>query len=151
MVGRSFRFIANVRLGTLATTAVVLCAPHITHAGGFALLEQTASGVGDAYAGVAASADDVSSMYFNPATLSLLQSPQAAIGIHAIDVDAKFTDRGSTLPAAGLGFYPRGSTRDNAGDVIPLPNAYFAMPFNDRLAFGFGLNAPFGLKTEYDD
>ena len=62
MVGKSFRLIANVRLGTLATTAVVLCAPHIAQAGGFALLEQTASGIGDAYAGVAARRFDGSSL-----------------------------------------------------------------------------------------
>ena len=136
MVGRSFRFIANVRFGALTTAAVVLCAPLITHAGGFALLEQTASGVGDAYAGVGASGDDVSAMYFNPATLSLLGAPQAALGIAAIDIQAKFDDRGSTLPAAGAGLLPRGSTHDDAGDTIPLPSAYFGMPFNDRLAFG---------------
>jgi len=151
MVGRSFRFIANVRFSALTTAAVVLCAPHITHAGGFALLEQTASGIGDAYAGVGASGDDVSSKFFNPATLSLLDAPQAAIGVHAIDIQAKFNDRGSTLPLAGAGLLPRGATRNDGGDTIPLPNAYFGMPFNDRIAFGFGLNAPFGLKTDYDD
>jgi long-chain fatty acid transport protein len=125
--------------------------PHITHAGGFSLLEQTASGIGDAYAGAAASADDVSAMYFNPATLSLLESPQLAVGVHAINLESKFSDRGSTLPPAGVGRYPIGSTRDDAGDLIPLPNAYFAMPLKEGLAFGFGINAPFGLKTEYDD
>src|SRR5689334_9724767 len=117
MVGTSFRFIANVRFSALTTAAVVLCAPHITHAGGFALLEQTASGVGDAYAGVGASGDDVSSMYFNPATLALLGAPQAALGIAAIDIQAKFSDRGSTLPLAGAGLLPRGSTHDDAGDT----------------------------------
>lgn len=150
-VGRSFPFVALVRFGTLSAAAAVCCAPQITHAGGFALLEQTASGIGDAYAGVGASGDDVSAMYFNPATLSLLGAPQAAIGVHAIDIQSKFSDRGSTLPPAGAGLLPRGSTHDDAGDVLPLPNAYFGMPLNERIAFGFGLNAPFGLKTEYDD
>ncbi|HEU4626247.1 MAG TPA: outer membrane protein transport protein [Steroidobacteraceae bacterium] len=129
----------------------MLLAPHGARAGGFVLLEQTASGVGDAYAGIAASEDDVSAMSFNPATLSLLTAPQAALGVHAIDLKADFSDRGSTLPPAGAGLLPRGSTSEDAGDVIPVPNAYFGMPLNDRLAFGFGLTAPFGLKTEYDD
>lgn len=151
MAGQSFRSIAVSKLGALSAAAAVLCVPHVTRAGGFSLLEQTASGIGDAYAGVAASADDVSAMYFNPATLSLLESPQLAIGLHAISIDSKFSDRGSTLPPAGLGFFPTGKTRDNAGDVIPLPNAYFAMPLAPDLTFGFGINAPFGLKTEYDD
>jgi long-chain fatty acid transport protein len=90
-------------------------------------------------------------MYFNPATLSLLGAPQAAIGIAAIDIQAKFDDRGSTLPLAGAGLLPRGSTHDDAGDTIPLPSAYFGMPLGERLAFGFGVNAPFGLKTDYND
>lgn len=32
-----------------------------------------------------------------------------------------------------------------------MPNLYFAMPIGDRLNFGIGINAPFGLVTEYDD
>ena len=32
-----------------------------------------------------------------------------------------------------------------------MPNFYFVMPIGDRLNFGVGVNAPFGLKTEYDD
>ncbi|MEJ1962064.1 MAG: OmpP1/FadL family transporter [Gammaproteobacteria bacterium] len=35
--------------------------------------------------------------------------------------------------------------------MIPLGNAYFAWPLNDRFAGGFAVNTPFGLKTDYDD
>jgi long-chain fatty acid transport protein len=72
-------------------------------AAGFSLLEQTASGIGQAYAGAAASADDASSLYFNPATLSLLSKPQIAAAVHGIDLRAEFRDRGSSLPPAGGG------------------------------------------------
>jgi long-chain fatty acid transport protein len=90
-------------------------------------------------------------MFFNPAGLALLNSPQVSVAAHGIDLETKFRDRGSTLPLAGLGALPKGSTSDDAGDIIPLANAYFAWPFNDRVAFGFAVNTPFGLKTEYDD
>jgi len=128
-----------------------LCASSTVHAAGFSLLEQTGSGIGYAYAGAAASADDASAMFFNPAALSLLDSPQAAFAAHAINLQTKFRDNGSTLPLAGLGALPRGATRDDAGDLIPLANAYFAWPLNERLAFGLAVNTPFGLKTEYED
>jgi long-chain fatty acid transport protein len=128
-----------------------LCLPVLAHAAGFSLLEQTGSGIGDAYAGAGASGDDASVMFFNPAGLSLLQAPQVSIAAHAIDIQTQFHDKGSTLPLAGLGALPAGSTRDDAGDIIPLGNAYVAWPLNDRLALGFAVNTPFGLKTEYDD
>ena len=43
-------------------------------AAGFALSEQNASGLGHAYAGGAAAAEDVSTIYFNPAGLVRLQT-----------------------------------------------------------------------------
>ena len=39
-------------------------------ASGFALIEQSASGLGNAFAGGAASADDASTVFFNPAGMS---------------------------------------------------------------------------------
>jgi long-chain fatty acid transport protein len=128
-----------------------LCASSLAQAAGFSLLEQTGSGIGSAYAGAGASADDASAMFFNPAALSLLPSPQVSIVAHGIDLETKFHDKGSTLPPAGLGALPAGSTHDNAGDVLPLGNAYIAWPLNDKISFGFAVNTPFGLKTEYDD
>jgi long-chain fatty acid transport protein len=140
------------RNGHLSLIAATVCSiPALTHAAGFALIEQSGSGIGSAFAGSAASADDASAMFFNPAALSLLGAPQVAAAAHGINLEAKFTDRGSTLPPGGLGLLPAGATRNDAGDFIPTGNVYFAMPFNEKLAFGFGVNAPFGLVTEYDD
>jgi hypothetical protein len=34
---------------------------------------------------------------------------------------------------------------------VPVPNIYVAWPLADRISAGFGVNAPFGLVTEYDD
>jgi long-chain fatty acid transport protein len=136
----------------LGVMALFVALPGAAQAAGFSLLEQTGSGIGYAYAGSAAAADDASVMFFNPAGLSLLDSQrQIAVTIHAINLQTEFRDNGSTLPLAGLGALPPGSTRDDAGDLIPLPNAYFALPLNERLSFGFAVNTPFGLKTEYED
>ncbi len=90
-------------------------------------------------------------MFFNPAGLSLLTSPQATVAAHAINLETKFHDRGSSLPLAGLGQLPAGKTSNDAGDLIPLGNLYLALPLNEKLVFGLAINTPFGLKTDYDD
>ena len=148
----SHRSRRNGVAGVSVVLIALACAgPGVANAAGFSLLEQTGSGIGYAYAGAAASADDASAMFFNPAALSLLDSPQAAVAAHAIVLETNFRDRGSTLPPGSLGLLPAGATRDNAGDTIPLANAYFAWPMNEQLAFGLAINTPFGLKTDYDD
>ena len=48
-----------------------------TQAAGFQLIEQSVSGMGAAYAGAAATAEDASTVYFNPAGLTHLEEPQA--------------------------------------------------------------------------
>jgi long-chain fatty acid transport protein len=42
----------------------------------------------------------------------------------------------------------------NDGDMVPgtlIPFAFYAQPVTDKLAFGFGVYAPFGSKTDYED
>jgi len=113
---------------------------------GFALQEQNASGLGHAYAGGAAAAEDVSTIFYNPAGLVRLQTTQAVVAANAICVSSKFHDNGSQ-PAA---FQPLGGTGGDAGDCNVVPNFYLGIPFTDKWSFGIGVNVPFGLKTEYD-
>jgi long-chain fatty acid transport protein len=114
-------------------------------ASGFALIEQSASGLGNAYAGGAASAEDASTVFFNPAGMSRIPGKQIAVALHAIDLSAKFTDTGSTS-ATGR---PLGTSGVNAGNLAFVPNGYFTMEMNPQTRFGLGVNAPFGLKTDY--
>src|SRR5262245_7229957 len=73
----------------LLSLAASLSGPGLIHAGGFSLLENTGSGIGYAYAGAAASADDASVLFFNPAGIALLNGPQAAFAVHGINLDTK--------------------------------------------------------------
>jgi long-chain fatty acid transport protein len=145
------RSMVRLRLGSILLATTAVCTPPAVQAAGFALQEQSASGTGLAYAGSGASADDASALFFNPANLSLMKSTQFAIAGHAINLQTDFQDNGSTLPAGGLGALPIGDTQDDAGDLVGLPNLYLAVPVGARLAFGLGVNVPFGLVTEYDD
>jgi long-chain fatty acid transport protein len=106
-------------------------------ASGFALIEQNASGLGNAYAGGAAIAEDASTVFFNPAGMTRLSGKQVVVAGHLINPSAKFTS--STGVSGG-----------DAGGLAFVPNAYFAMEIKPGLKAGLGLNAPFGLQTEYD-
>jgi long-chain fatty acid transport protein len=139
------------KLPTLAF-AIVLGGPSAASAAGFALIEQSASGMGNAYAGAAATAEDASTVFYNPAGMSELKGMQFAAGAHVIDLSAKFSNSSSSIPlgATLIGSQP-GGNGGQAGDASIVPNAYFVMPIGDRLNLGIGVNAPFGLKTDYDD
>ena len=115
-------------------------------ASGFQFLEQNASGLGNAYAGSAAVADNASTIYFNPAGMTKLQAREVSGGISAVNPSFHFNDRGSSagaLQTAGDG--------GNAGGWAAIPNGYMSWALNKDVYVGLGLGAPFGLKTEYDD
>lgn len=113
----------------------------------FALQEQNASGLGHAYAGGAAAAEDVSTIFFNPAGLVRLATAQVVVAGNLICPSAKFSDNGGSKPAA---FQTLGGNGGDAGSCAAVPNLYLGVPFTDKWSFGLGVNVPFGLKTEYD-
>lgn len=112
----------------------------MAQAAGFALIEQNASGLGNAYAGQAASAQDASTIFFNPAGLTLLPDRQLVMAGHLIKPQAEFS--GSSNIGGGNG--------GDAGGLALVPNAYLAYRLTPDVHVGVGMNAPFGLKTEYD-
>lgn len=115
-------------------------------ASGFQLIEQNASGLGNAYAGSAAIAENASTIFYNPAGMTQLQDREFSGGLSAVGTSFKFTDRGSSVGAlAGSG---------NGGDGGGwgfIPNAYMSWALNKDLYVGIGMGAPFGLKTEYSN
>ena len=114
-------------------------------AAGFALIENSASGMGNAFAGAAAIAEDASTVWFNPAGMTKLSGRQMVIAGHFISPTADFTDNGSS-PAPVLG-----TTVDDGGESAPVMNFYYVQPLSDDWTFGIGINAPFGLETNYRD
>lgn len=115
-------------------------------AAGFQLIEQNASGMGNAYAGSAAVADNASTVFFNPAGMSNLPGRNVSVGVSAIRASFDFSNSStSTAPAA------TGTNSNGGGDFAFVPNAYGSMQLGKDLYFGIGLSAPFGMKTKYDD
>ena len=134
-------------LMALAIATALGGAPGLVSAAGFALIEQNASGLGNAYAGGAAVAEDASTVFFNPAGLSRISGNQLAVSGEAIGLSAKFQNQGST---SLLGAPLTGGNGGDAGGWAVVPNVYFATDIAPHWKFGVGINAPFGLKTDYD-
>src|SRR5215470_3603843 len=122
-------------------------------AGGFALIEQNASGLGNAYAGQGASAQDSSTIYFNPAGMTLLPGRNLVFAGNLIKPSAEFNNI-RTTPAVstvtGLGPFPLNGTGGDAGELGFVPNAYLSWQLSPQWYVGVGVNVPFGLKTDYD-
>lgn len=134
------------RLDRLTAALAMAGCANLVHAAGFALIEQNASGIGNAYAGQAAAATDASTIYFNPAGMTYLPERQLVLAGHLIKPKAEFSGSASlTIPGVN-----DGGNGGDAGGLAFVPNAYFAMRLNPDVHLGLGLNAPFGLKTEYD-
>lgn len=131
----------------IATLYCALLSP-LTHASGFALIEQNASGLGDAYAGQAASAQDASTTYFNPAGLTYIEGRQMVMVGNLIQPSAKFKNDDSHNAMLQT---RSGGNGGDAGGLAFVPNFYYAMDIRPNLKFGLAMSAPFGLKTEYEE
>lgn len=123
-----------VAVGALSTQAM---------AAGFALNEQSISGMGTSFAGRSSSADDATTLYGNPAGMSRHKREEVSFGMAAIHAKTDISDT-SSFPASG----------SNDGDMVPftaVPMGYYVKPIDDKWAVGVGLYVPFGLVTDYEN
>ncbi len=116
-------------------------------ASGFAIIEQSVSGLGTAYAGGAALATDASTIFNNPAGMTLLEGRQVVAGAHVIMPSAEFSNDGTTNV---LGQMISGGDDSDGGVTKAVPNFYYSANLGDGLVVGLGVHTPFGLATEYD-
>ena len=130
----------KVMLKTTLSLAVAMASSQL-FASGFALNEQSVSGMGTGFAGRSSSADDASTVYGNPAGMSRLNGQQITGGVAAIDASTDIKDTSGTA---------RGT---NKGDMVPfiaVPFGFYTNKLNDQWSVGFGVYAPFGLVTDYE-
>lgn len=124
--------------GTLALTLVLGSRPG--YAAGFSIYEQGGRGMGFAGAFTAV-ADDPSAIFHNPAGIAFLKGKQIYFGATLVHPSSDFV---GADPRPGSGIRETGDV-----SIIPVPNFYYTHQFSERLVFGAGLSAPFGLKTAW--
>ena len=131
----------------LTTLALALFAAP-SFGAGFQINESSASGLGTAFAGGAAGAEDATILWSNAAGMSRIRERQVVGALHLIKPSIKFRNENS---AAAAGQTSLGGEGGDAGGLNVVPNLYFVAPIGPQWSFGLGLNSPFGLVTEYDD
>ncbi|EJB8348831.1 outer membrane protein transport protein [Vibrio cholerae] len=114
-----------------------------TQAAGFQLAEYSATGLGRAYAGEAAMADNASAQWRNTAMLTYLEGTQVSAG--AIYVNPNVDVQG-TVNHAQLG-KTHASSNDFAHDAV-IPNFYLSHQLNEQMALGFALGTNYGMETD---
>lgn len=132
-----------------------------TWATGFYINQQSVRGLGRVDAGNTAGADELGTIFFNPAGLTQIWSksdpkaPKASFGVHLIIPRSDQKDRGSAVATPGtLGNFVGvgGGNGHDPTDPTPVPNLYAALPLlNGRAAVGVGVNIPFGLAARFSD
>lgn len=137
------RIAAGASLG--AALSLSAAAPAL--ADGFKLSEYSSRDFGMANAGYAALADDPSTIWSNPAGLSRLNGLQANLGAYYVYGRGEFENQGST---DAFGAPLTGIEDDDLFEDAVIPNLYVSMPLNDAVTVGLGVNAPFGLSTQYE-
>ncbi|MHB1222373.1 MAG: OmpP1/FadL family transporter [Gammaproteobacteria bacterium] len=118
-------------------------------ASAFQLWEQSGASVGNYHAGYAASAEDASTAWFNPAGITKFKHQQIVVGAAAIMSSFKYrgdVSFSSTTPFPPVNF--SGVTAQGGAFGI-VPDFHYVTPITEKLGFGFGIVAPFGLKTDY--
>lgn len=113
---------------------------------GFQLNETSGSGLGNAFAGGAAAAEDATTLWSNAAGISRLGTRQVAGAIHLVTPSIKFRNEFSAAATQQT----LGGDGGDAGGLNVVPNLYLVMPLNRQWTVGLGVNAPWGLVTDYD-
>lgn len=109
---------------------------------GFQLNEFSSSGLGRAYSGEGAIADDAGNASRNPALIMMFDRPTFSAG--AIFVDPGVDITGHSPTGASL-------NSDNIAPTAWVPNMHFVAPINEQFGWGASVTSNYGLATEFGD
>lgn len=98
---------------------------------GFQLNEFSSSGLGRAYSGEGAIADDAGNASRNPALIMMFDRPTFSAGAIFVDPDVDISGR------SRIG---NDASQDNIAPTAWIPNVHFVAPINDQ--FGWGPQSP---------
>jgi long-chain fatty acid transport protein len=126
----------------LASAAI---APQLARAGGIELYEIATPDIGLASAGYAARAQDASTLFKNPAGMSLLQDSQLQAGLQLTYGSVSFSPDSATSPRLG------NDGGGNAIGALPGAGAFFVYDLSEKWKVGLGMLSYFGLAANYND
>ncbi len=129
------------KLSALGAIGLLAAAP--IHAAGFGIFEQGTKAMGMAGA-FTAQADDPSLLFHNAGGLAFIEERQVSVGTTWF--------RSTKAELEGANPFPgEGYTAEQKDLSQLLPHIGWLQPVNDTFKLGIGVNAPFGLTTEWED
>jgi long-chain fatty acid transport protein len=85
----------------------------------------------------AATADNPSAIYYNPAGITQLEGQTISAGMYLVSAHTEYTS-------------PSGATAETDDKFQPVPQIYYVFsPKDSRLSFGLGVYAPYGLSLDW--
>lgn len=125
-------------LGSVLATSLLIT-PCLFGAG-FQLAERSASGLGRAFSGEAAYAEDASVIASNPAAMIMLGGNwNFSAGLNVVDVESEVTGLGPLGPLSD----------DSSGQTSLIPIVYVTKRINENVVLGLGAFSTYGLVTDY--
>ena len=109
---------------------------------GFQLNEFSSSGLGRAYSGEGAIADDAGNVSRNPALITMFDRPTFSAGAIFVDPDVDISGRSPTGASLGA---------KNIAPTAWVPNMHFVAPINDQFGWGASVTSNYGLATEFNN
>jgi long-chain fatty acid transport protein len=128
-----------IKRNPLILNVIVALTAAPAFASGFGFYENGAKASAQGGAWVAR-ADDAAANWYNPAALVHLSGREVQFGLNYLEVgnDTQFSSN----------LY---GSFDAVGNAVTPAHFYFSQRINDRVAWGVGLNSPFGLVSEWKD
>lgn len=128
---------------TLFTRSLIAIAVAVAstqaYSAGFQLNEFSTSGLGRAYSGEGAIADNAGSASRNPATIMMFDRPMLSGGAIFIQPDVNVFGKTSA------------TTAKNIAPNALVPNLHFVAPINEKFGWGASVTSNYGLATEFED
>lgn len=125
----------------IALPLILITTSSLSLGAGYQLQERSTSGLGRAFAGEAATAEDASAIATNASSMLLLDGTQISTGFSYIAPDVEVTGTFNSSQAKDAG----------PAQSALVPYAYLSHRINQDLAVGFALHSRFGLSTDYSD
>ncbi|EPJ43766.1 MAG: hypothetical protein OFPI_41580 [Osedax symbiont Rs2] len=133
------------QIGIALTAVALLIATAGAQGAGFQLKEQSSEGQGNSFAGQSAKAVDASTIFFNPAGMTMIDGNHIQANFSYIAPSARYSHGATAINS----LFSTNTGVDGGVSAI-VPAAYALWDYNQQIKLGISVNAPFGLSTKYD-
>jgi len=140
------RFILSRLISVLCASGLMMISAQAM-ASAYQIWEQDGASIGNVHAGYAAEANDASTAWYNPAGITRFTNQQLVFGASIIVPNFKY--KGMVNVITPFGETPFDNVTAQGGTFNLVPSLHYVAPLTDRIGFGFSLDVPFGLKTDY--